>query len=77
MVEISPLTSGPEGGLDAAYLAVLVGMIENLRTSATAILDHQYVHVDPSIDDVIVSPPGRRRSRSCAASTLPTRVRSS
>ncbi|MEM7093203.1 MAG: amidohydrolase [Actinomycetota bacterium] len=38
---------------DAAYLAGLVGMIENLRTGATAILDHQYVHVDPSIDDAI------------------------
>lgn len=38
---------------DAAYLAGLVGMVENLRTGATAILDHQYVHVDPSIDDAI------------------------
>lgn len=38
---------------DAAYLAGLVGMIENLRTGATAVLDHQYVHVDPEIDDAI------------------------
>ena len=39
---------------DAAYLAGMVGMIENLRTGATAVLDHQYVHVDPSIDDAIL-----------------------
>lgn len=38
---------------EAAYLAGLVGMIENLRTGATAIIDHQYVHVDPAIDDAI------------------------
>lgn len=38
---------------EAAHLAGLVGMIENLRTGATSVLDHQYVHVDPAIDDAI------------------------
>lgn len=38
---------------DAAHLAGLCGMVENLRTGATSVLDHQYVHVDDSIDDAI------------------------
>lgn len=31
-------------------LAVSVGMVENLRTGATSVLDHQYVHADPDSD---------------------------
>lgn len=38
---------------DAAHLAALVGLVENLRTGATAVIDHQYVHVDDSIDDAV------------------------
>jgi len=39
---------------EAAHLAGLCGMVENLRTGATSVLDHQYVHVDPAIDDAIL-----------------------
>jgi 5-methylthioadenosine/S-adenosylhomocysteine deaminase len=34
-----------------AEVAAQLGMIENLRSGATSILDHQYVHPDPLIDD--------------------------
>ena len=34
-----------------AYLAAMVGMVENLRGGATAIIDHQYIHTDPANDD--------------------------
>ncbi len=33
------------------YLAAMVGLIENLRSGATAVVDHQYVHVNDSVDD--------------------------
>jgi 5-methylthioadenosine/S-adenosylhomocysteine deaminase len=36
---------------EEAYLAGLVGMLENLRGGATAVIDHQYIHADPSNDD--------------------------
>lgn len=39
----------------SAHLAAMVGMVENLRTGATSVLDHQYVHVDPDIDDGVCS----------------------
>ncbi len=41
--------------LDAqtAKLAAMVGLIENLRTGATSVIDHQYIHIDESIDDAI------------------------
>jgi 5-methylthioadenosine/S-adenosylhomocysteine deaminase len=32
-------------------LAALVGLIENLRSGATAVIDHQYIHADPANDD--------------------------
>lgn len=38
---------------EAGYLAGMCGMVENLRTGATSIVDHQYVHVDPGIDDAV------------------------
>jgi 5-methylthioadenosine/S-adenosylhomocysteine deaminase len=43
--------------LDAstAELAAKVGMIENLRSGATSIIDHQYIHIDEKIDDAICS----------------------
>jgi 5-methylthioadenosine/S-adenosylhomocysteine deaminase len=34
-----------------AYLAAMVGLLENLRGGATAVIDHQYVHTDPHNDD--------------------------
>ena len=36
---------------EEAYLAAMVGLVENLRGGATAIIDHQYVHTDPANDD--------------------------
>lgn len=38
---------------DAAHLAALLGLVENLRTGATSIIDHQYIHIDESIDDAV------------------------
>lgn len=32
-------------------LAASVGMVENLRSGVTSVLDHQYVHADPASDD--------------------------
>lgn len=36
---------------EEAYLAGVVGLLENLRGGATAVIDHQYIHADPSNDD--------------------------
>jgi len=36
-----------------AYVAGLVGFIENIRSGATAVIDHQYVHTDPRNSDGI------------------------
>jgi 5-methylthioadenosine/S-adenosylhomocysteine deaminase len=33
--------------------AAVIGLIENLRTGATSVLDHQYIHADPDTDDAI------------------------
>jgi 5-methylthioadenosine/S-adenosylhomocysteine deaminase len=38
---------------DAAYLAAMIGLIENLRGGATCVIDHQYIHVDDGIDDAV------------------------
>lgn len=35
-------------------LAGMVGLIENLRSGATAVIDHQYIHADPTNDDGVV-----------------------
>ena len=40
---------------ETAKLAARVGMIENLRSGATSIIDHQYIHIDEEIDDAICS----------------------
>ena len=40
---------------ETAKLAAKVGMIENLRSGATSIIDHQYIHIDEEIDDAICS----------------------
>ncbi len=34
-----------------AYIAARLGLIENLRSGATAVIDHQYVHTEPGNDD--------------------------
>ena len=38
---------------DSARLAALVGLAENLRTGATSVVDHQYVHIDDQIDQAV------------------------
>lgn len=34
-----------------AYVAALLGCIENIRGGATAVIDHQYIHTEPGNDD--------------------------
>jgi 5-methylthioadenosine/S-adenosylhomocysteine deaminase len=36
-------------------LAAMVGLIENLRSGATSVIDHQYIHADSSNDDGVVT----------------------
>lgn len=36
---------------EEAYLAAMVGMVENIRSGATAVNDHHYVHTEPGNDD--------------------------
>lgn len=38
---------------ESAYAAACAGLLENLRGGATTVIDHQYVHVDESIDDAV------------------------
>ena len=38
---------------DSAKAAAMLGLIENLRGGATTVVDHQYIHVDPQIDDAV------------------------
>jgi 5-methylthioadenosine/S-adenosylhomocysteine deaminase len=40
---------------ETARAAAMVGLIENLRGGATTVIDHQYVHVDETIDDAVCS----------------------
>lgn len=40
---------------DEVAAAVTIGMIENLRSGATSVLDHQYIHPDASIDDAVMA----------------------
>ncbi len=34
-----------------AYMAAMVGLLENIHGGATSVIDHQYVHADPHNDD--------------------------
>ncbi len=34
-----------------AYVAAMVGMLENIRGGATSVIDHQYIHTEPGNDD--------------------------
>jgi len=36
---------------EEAYVAAMVGMVENVRGGATSVIDHQYIHTDPRNDD--------------------------
>ena len=36
---------------EEAYVAAMVGMVENIRGGATSIIDHQYIHTEPGNDD--------------------------
>lgn len=36
-----------------AYVAAMVGLVENIRGGATAVIDHQYIHTDLANDDAI------------------------
>ncbi|RME81708.1 MAG: amidohydrolase [Caldilineae bacterium] len=36
---------------EEAYVAAMVGLVENLRGGATSVIDHQYVHTEPGNDD--------------------------
>lgn len=38
---------------ESAYLAAKLGLVENLLTGATSVIDHQYIHIDASIDDAV------------------------
>ena len=38
---------------DTAKAAATLGLIENLRGGATTVVDHQYIHIDPQIDDAV------------------------
>ena len=34
-----------------AYLAAMLGFVENIRGGATSVIDHQYIHTEPGNDD--------------------------
>ncbi len=38
---------------DSAYVAARLGLVENLRGGATSVIDHQYIHVDETIDEAV------------------------
>lgn len=38
---------------EEAYLAAMLGLVENLRCGATSVIDHQYIHTDPTNDDEV------------------------
>lgn len=36
---------------EEAYVAAMIGLVENLRGGATSVIDHQYIHTEPGNDD--------------------------
>ncbi len=40
---------------ESARLAAMVGLIENIRSGVTSVIDHQYIHIDEGIDDGVCS----------------------
>jgi 5-methylthioadenosine/S-adenosylhomocysteine deaminase len=39
---------------EECILAGMVGLIENLHSGATSVIDHQYIHTDPTNDDGVI-----------------------
>jgi 5-methylthioadenosine/S-adenosylhomocysteine deaminase len=39
---------------EEAYLAAMLGLVENIRSGATAVIDHQYIHTEPGNDDGVL-----------------------
>jgi 5-methylthioadenosine/S-adenosylhomocysteine deaminase len=35
------------------YMAALLGLVENLRSGATSVIDNHYIHTDPAMDDAV------------------------
>lgn len=48
---------------DEAAAAATVGLLENLRSGATTIVDHQYIHPDAAIDDAVCAAAERTGAR--------------
>lgn len=46
---IWPVAKGMKG--PDAYMAAKLGLIENIRSGATSVIDHQYIHTEPAVDD--------------------------
>jgi 5-methylthioadenosine/S-adenosylhomocysteine deaminase len=46
---IWPVAKGFTGA--DAYTAAKLGFVENIRSGVTSVIDHQYVHTEPSVDD--------------------------
>ena len=38
---------------DTAKVAATIGLVENLRSGATSVIDHQYIHASADIDDAV------------------------
>lgn len=38
---------------EEAYLAAMVGLVENVRSGCTAVNDHHYIHTEPDNDDAV------------------------
>ena len=38
---------------EEAAAAATIGLLENLRSGATTVIDHQYIHSDPAIDEAV------------------------
>ncbi len=36
---------------EEAHAAAMLGLIENIRSGVTSVIDHQYVHTEPAVDD--------------------------
>ena len=58
---------GAAMGTEEAYLAGLLGMVENIRSGATAVIDNQYLHADDRTDEAFVA----RQRMWVAGSPLP------
>ena len=48
---------------EEAYVAAMVGMVENIRGGATSVIDHQYIHTEPGNDDCVCRAAGEAGMR--------------